>query len=528
MHYVVGSGPAGVSCAMALLEKGAHVTLLEPGLQLEPEIAARVANLRATVPEKWRPQQLSFMKEAITADIDGMPLKYAFGSDYAYRDPGVGWRIAYDGVDSRPSFSQGGLSTVWGAAVLPYRACEIYDWPITEEDLARHYRAVLRFVPLSAGSDALDALFPLYAEPRGQVNPSRQAAGFLQDMQRHAGELKTSGILFGRSRLAVKAQTNHDSSGCCYCGACMYGCPYGAIYNSEQTLQILRQNTNFTYRPGIAVDRVAEKGEKVILIGHDVHAREPIVLEGSHVFLAAGVLSTTRILLESLEAFDRPVLLKDCCYFLLPLLRWARTPGVQSEPLHTLSQVFLEILDRDISHPGIHLQIYSYNELYSVALRKRLGPLYGLLAPGLSRMVERLLLIQGYLPSNYSPEIRVVLSRDGDSRTLRLSAVPNERTRPALKKLVSKLMRHRGMLKAVPLAPMLRQGKPGRGFHSGGTFPMRAHPAAFESDSLGRPFGFERVHAVDATVFPSVPATTITLSVMANAHRIGSEVANSE
>lgn len=31
-----------------------------------------------------------------------------------------------------------------------------------------------------------------------------------------------------------------------------------------------------------------------------------------------------------------------------------------------------------------------------------------------------------------------------------------------------------------------------------------------------------RIHAVDGTVLPSVPATTITLSIMANAYRIGS------
>ena len=35
----------------------------------------------------------------------------------------------------------------------------------------------------------------------------------------------------------------------------------------------------------------------------------------------------------------------------------------------------------------------------------------------------------------------------------------------------------------------------------------------------------ERVHVVDASVFPSLPATTITLSVMANAHRIGAVAA---
>jgi choline dehydrogenase-like flavoprotein len=76
-------------------------------------------------------------------------------------------------------------------------------------------------------------------------------------------------------------------------------------------------------------------------------------------------------------------------------------------------------------------------------------------------------------------------------------------------------------MKAVPISRMLRVGLPGRGFHTGGTFPMRAHPGPFEVDVLGRPHGFARVHVVDASVFPSLPATTITLSVMANAHRIG-------
>ena len=50
---------------------------------------------------------------------------------------------------------------------------------------------------------------------------------------------------------------------------------------------------------------------------------------------------------------------------------------------------------------------------------------------------------------------------------------------------------------------------------------MSAAPGALESDLWGRPQGWKRVHAVDATVLPSIPATTVTFSVMANAHRIG-------
>jgi choline dehydrogenase-like flavoprotein len=51
---------------------------------------------------------------------------------------------------------------------------------------------------------------------------------------------------------------------------------------------------------------------------------------------------------------------------------------------------------------------------------------------------------------------------------------------------------------------------------------MRREPGKFETDVLGRPAGFNRVHVVDSTVLPTIPATTITFTVMANARRIAS------
>ena len=67
---------------------------------------------------------------------------------------------------------------------------------------------------------------------------------------------------------------------------------------------------------------------------------------------------------------------------------------------------------------------------------------------------------------------------------------------------------------------MLKIGEFGEGYHVGGAFPMKKKPSNFESDLYGRPYGFNKVHIVDASIFPSVPATTITLTIMANAYRI--------
>jgi hypothetical protein len=186
----------------------------------------------------------------------------------------------------------------------------------------------------------------------------------------------------------------------------------------------------------------------------------------------------------------------------------------------------VEIVDSSICEQTIHLQIYAYNELYAVALNKLFGPLAPLLAGPASMLLERLLLVQGYLPSACSPGIRIMLRPASGQQpaTLQLSSVANARTKPALKRIARKLRRNAKHLRAIPLEPMLRPGKPGRGFHSGGTFPMHASPVRFQSDRYGRPVGFSRVHAVDSTVFPSIPATTITFTVMANAHRIGSAI----
>jgi ferredoxin len=500
--------------------------MLDTGVQLENERAEQIARIRNVGPEAWQPSDLAFLKDATTAEVSGIPLKLAYGSDYPYRDPGIDWRLACNGVDARPSFAKGGLSTVWGAALLPYRDEDMRDWPIGSSQLADHYRAVLEFMPMSGRSDLLEQAFPLYSKRPQNLKLSNQAADFLRDIGESAQECERAGLLYGASRLAVRAPSQ-ESAGCCYCGQCMYGCPYGMIYSSAETVEVLLRNPHFSYQGNVAVDRVTERGDTVTLLAHDLRTREQLRLDAARVFLACGCLATTKILLDSLEAYDRAVTLRDSCYFLLPLIRHRATANATHERLHTLAQMFLEIIDPQVCDQTAHLQVYTYNELYSTVLKKMFGPLFGVFDMPARMVLNRLLLVQGYLPSKYSPSIQLLLRKEPGSKisTLHASAVENERTKPMLRSVSRKLWRSRKLLRATPVSPLLRVGKPGRSYHSGGSFPMRANPKEFESDELGRPHGFQRVHAVDATVLTDIPATTITFSVMANAHRIGSGAA---
>ena len=328
-------------------------------------------------------------------------------------------------------------------------------------------------------------------------------------MREHRDELFNKGILFGRARLAVRDR-------CAYCRMCLYGCPYGLIYNSAGTIDDLRRDPRFHYQPGAFVDRVEEGDGKVRIF---VRSREGSrVLDASAVFIGCGTLGTARIMLKSMQ-FPGPLCIKDSYIFYLPVLQWKRAKDVDTERMHTMSQIFIEIFDRQVSRYTVHLQLFTYNELYSLALREKLGPLFRLARRPLGVVNNRLSLILGYLHSEESPSMTMKL--DGDRVVLERAG--QDGTCAAAGRIIGKLARARKDLGFVPVGPMMKPGSTGKGNHHGGTFPMSTTPNPHGSDLLGRPRGFERVYLVDASTFPTVPATTITLTVMANAYRIGSE-----
>src|SRR5438045_8087836 len=141
MFVVVGSGPAGVACAHALLQQGARVTMLDAGLDLESDRKASVAHLRSTSPQSWDATSLRFIREGVSVEAGGIRLKMEYGSPFPYREAAP-MPMARDGAEGKPSFARGGLSNVWGASVMPFRTEDMAGWPITAQDLRSEERRV--------------------------------------------------------------------------------------------------------------------------------------------------------------------------------------------------------------------------------------------------------------------------------------------------------------------------------------------------------------------------------------------------
>ncbi len=518
-----------MAAASALLERGCDVLMLDAGLSLEPDRRAVVDQLARVSHEKWPGDQLGRIRNEGQIDEDGLPVKLLYGSDFPFRRAGELVTTQQAGVSFKSSLAQGGLSNLWGAAVLPYNARDIDDWQVGADALAGHYESVTKFFSLSARDDDLTGLFPLYTGDACPLRLSRQAQALHDDLSRSSAALREAGVTFGQSRIAVTAQAQGDRPGCVYCGSCLHGCPYELIYCSEHTLRKLCSNDRFEYRPNVLVTGLSDRDGQVEITARAVDSESTgtMTFSADRVFVACGLIASTKLILRTLQAFDQPVSIRDSQYFLLPFMRYRGISGVATEPLHTLSQLFVELDDPTISRRLVHLQVYSYSDMLAHALRAKFGPLHSLLGLPIRSALARMSLIQCFVHSDDSPSPNATLVRDDDDpggARLVIEVTAQElQKRQIVKAIVRKLRGLRRAFRSVFVTPMMQMTEPGRSFHSGGTLPMRASPNALESDLLGRPGGLRRVHVVDASVLPSIAATTVTLTVMANAHRIASE-----
>ena len=522
---IVGSGPAAAGAALACTsERDVEVTIIDVGAQLEePREEARI-RMASQQPSDWNPDDVrTISRSSVAATSRGLPEKRAYGSDFPFRNVGQrdDWTALGNVHSGLVSGAYGGFSNVWGAQIMPFTAASFRDWPISVHEMHRHYASVLERIPYAAESDDLDELFPLLGRASPLPQLSERSAAVLARYARHRGRLNRRGVLLGKARLAL------DSAGCVRCGLCMTGCPYRLIYSSAHTIDELRSQGRITYHDGLLAVRVEEGADHATVTAKELATGRVHRFTADRIFLACGGLGTTRLVMGSLNLFDRAAEVQESAQFILPFMSarpTASDPRVSRD--FTLNQfnmiVRLDASARDVAY----FCFYTYNAAFGEALPSLLG---GAWAEGIRGQVFRRLSVAfGYLPSWASPRF-----------ALRASAVPDRDGLPdvtleprgqhslgntMLRQIVGRVSASARSLDLWPMLPMLRMAVPGKSYHWGGTFPHSATAdGSFRSDELGRVGPWERVHLVDGSVLPSVPATTFTLTVMANAHRIADE-----
>jgi len=522
---VIGSGLAGVFAARALAARGLKVTMLDVGETLDSGRNAIVARLRELEPEAWPPADHDLIAGNGTVGGDELPKKMHFGSDYIYAEHRPFAQVITNtaGRAPFPTFARGGFSNIWGAAVLPPDSCDMADWPVSRASMEPYFRKVAETLPLCGDGGSLSQSFPAYRSALGRLDPGPQGAALLHDLNRAEGRLAAAHVLYGPARLAIHTAGDDRVLPCNGCGQCFTGCVRGSIFSTVPMLERMIRRGEIDYHGGIFVKSIKEDDDKVRLEILDL-ADGVRKLSCKAVFIAAGPLNTTAMLLRSTDYFDRPVTLKESQKFLVPALRSRAAATAMEKPSVTLAAAFIEAKVLELSNHWVHMQMIPMNE--TIVTGSRLPGLRSAWGRRLwAPMLRRAMVAWCGMHSDHSCSLEMRLIPSSNelhkiSLALNVSQKARHEARVAARRLARTLR-----LAGLYLQPrMIRFANPGSGTHCGSSFPMRARPSgAFDTDALGRPFGWRRVHAVDASVLPSIPGTTLGFAVMANAVRIAEQ-----
>jgi hypothetical protein len=377
---VVGSGFSGIAIAHALIARGLTPTMIDVGETLEARRSAVVAKLHDLAPSQWSPDDFRFINENPTLGRHAIPKRVYFGSESIYAsdrsfapiESGPGSRLPY------PTFTKGGYSNIWGAAMLPPDACDTTDWPVRRSEMEPYFRAAARLVPLAGGEGTLDSAFPSYKDRLGDLDPGPQGEALLRDLRRVGPRLAAEQMLYGRARLAVHTDAAEGALPCINCGHCFTGCVYGSIYETEPQVAALVRSGRLAYHSGLFVESVEEADGRVDVHVVDVSSSAHQTFEFDAIFLAGGPINTTRLLLRSGGLYDVPVLLKESQKFVLPMLRLRAAETAIEHPSVTMASVFIETKVPELSDHWVHVQAVPMNELIVKGapipgIRSRLG-----------------------------------------------------------------------------------------------------------------------------------------------------------
>lgn len=515
-NLIIGTGPAAIAAAMALKQNGQAFEVLDAGADLEPSRLARIGKLRATPQEQWTPEDVATLFPAPLASSKGVEKRFAFGSDFPYRLPEA-LSITTENCQVDVSHGFGGFGNVWGAAVLPYASSDLRDWPVEPDSLRCSYQNISRYVPISGARDDLLEFFPIDSDSMGTLRECTQISrlhGFLESRKQ---DLVSSAIRFGRARVAVESRNVETQ--CQSCGHCLDGCVYGSIFNPREYWSRLFPEGVRIHREFYALE-FREEPECVRVTALDLNGSGRREFITKRVWIASGVVGTTRLVARSLGILERPISLKDSQYFFFPLLTLKKTP--EEAIRFTLAELFMELLPSENNPYFTHFQMYGLNAIFQDAIRKRLAAIPG--SGYISKELERrFLLFQGFLHSAHSGSLAMTItSSTADADQVHLRGVTNPDS--ALHAGAALRLLRRKLLPFGLVPPFSLMMVPiGRSFHLGSSFPMKNSGSAFYSDLVGRPMGLKRVHLMDASTFPSIPATTITFTIMANSDRIVNE-----
>lgn len=412
------------------------------------------------------------------------------------------------------SMAFGGMANAWGAGVYRFLDFELSQFPIGYNDLEPSYNFLTKHIGINGKSDDLDAYLGCTADLQLPAPFSRITKKLYDRYQRNKKRFFEQDAKIGHLRQAILTEDLGKRKKLDFSNLEFYRPMISSIYNPAFSLQDLIDKGEISYRALILVERFEESTQgPVKVIGKDLNTGNREEFLAQKVILAAGPFNTSKIVLQSYNDFETKLPIQENAISYIPLF----DPFSVGDPIekHTVPASLGLVYGESTKNP-------TWVSIYGLS-----GPLRSEFIMDFPFSIRSNLLAAKYCPSAMmiaqvfypgvnSQENWIQLNDEG-SLTIRFGDFQRGQVERKLLKLFAKLgfYGHHSLCKFPA---------PGNSFHYACTLPMKARPGPYETNRNGLLFGTKNIYIGDSSNFSYLPAKNLTFSMMANAHRIASQI----
>lgn len=518
---IIGSGPSGVSVAFPLVRAGLNVLMVDGGKQADdnpplPETDYLTTRLQASEQWKWMIGKDFYALKSLDAVSPKLRVPthaYVFDEFLTQN------HITQQKFTTIGSLATGGLSNAWGCGVARFSEKDLSLFPFPASDLDTSYADVSQRMGISGQSDDdLSDYFRLDALAQPPISLDKPHSHLLKHYTKQRKKLNAMGMKIGRSRVAVLSRPLSGRGACERTNHCLWGCHQQAMYSAQHDLVKLNHYKNFTFISGFIVQDLIPHQIGWTVLGNAISNHRAPSFQANKIVFAAGTLSSTRLILKKLN-YREPRQLLSCptAAFLLwipKLLGSARESGFGLGQLSFTLELSnsLRAFGSTFATTGLLLSEFvrhaPLGRPNSIDLFNRL----------LSSCVIGNLFLPGHLT-----HAKVQLN---ENNALNVTGDYDPLVAPLMSEVTRLLRKSYAHLGALLVPKSFKLGAAGADIHYSGTLPMKINPQLGETSKWGEVVGLKDIYVVDGSCLPTLPEKSHTLTIMANADRIGHHLAS--
>lgn len=506
---IVGAGPAGTTAALALVERGARVRLVDAGTGLRRVApAGEFLKLRFSDADQSRWQVGDggvFRDSSETSPKMRVPAYRELFNGYARAN-----HIHTEDFHLIGAMAPGGLSNAWGCSVARFRGEELGMLRSVESDMEDSYARIAGRMGLSGSSD--DPLrIGLGVDDWAAAGVSLDGVHERLWRRRAAAE---DYVQLGRARAAVLTEPRGSRLPCDRSGTCLWGCHRGAMWSAYDDAEWLRRAPEVQFEAGVRVERISANSDGTWTVAGMDAVGEQRAYVSKRVLLAAGTVVTTRLVLGALQQPPPTVRLQSnpMAAFMLIIPRAVGRPRERAFGLAQLSFLVHGIEGGEPAFGNLYatggLPVSEF--LAHVPLRRRAA------LPILRSLLPAMTVGNVFLPGGLSKHT-ARLNADG---SLAIRGGDDDILPRVLSSVRARIGSGFRRMGAFIMPGSFVRGAKGGDLHYACTLPISEAPQAHECHLSGEVAGLRSIYVLDGACLSRLPAKAHTLTIMANADRI--------